>query len=63
MRSGKGLAERIKTVLAFFNFQYFGSISCIIQVCNDQEWRNQKKIPTPKTEPGKKQTYNKALIP
>ena len=31
MRSGKGLAERIKTVLVFFNFQYFGSISCIIQ--------------------------------
>ena len=63
VRQGPG---RKKTVLAFFNFQYFGRISCIIQVCNDQEWRNQKKIPTPKTEEPekktKKKTYNKVLI-
>ena len=28
-----------------------------------RKWRNQKKIPTPKTEVGKNQTNNQVLIP
>ena len=34
-----------------------------VQVGKDQERRNQKKIPTPKTEVGKNQTNNQVLIP
>ena len=35
-----------------------------VQVGNDQEKaQSEKKIPTPKTEAGKNQTNNKALIP
>ena len=34
-----------------------------VQVGNDQERRNQKKIPIRKTEAGKKQNNNKVLIP
>ena len=35
-----------------------------VQVGNDQEKaQSEKKVPTPKTETGKKQTNNKALIP
>ena len=34
-----------------------------VQVRNDQEKAQSKKIPTPKTEAGKSQTNNKVLIP
>ena len=34
-----------------------------VQVGKDQERRNQKKIPTPKTEVGKNQTNSQVLIP
>ena len=34
-----------------------------VEVGKDQEKRNQKEIPTPKTERGKNQTTNQALIP
>ena len=34
-----------------------------VQVGKDQKRRNQKKIPTPKTEVGKNQTNNQVLIP
>ena len=34
-----------------------------VQVGKDQERRNQRKIPTPKTEVGKNQRNNQVLIP
>ena len=34
-----------------------------VQVGKDQERFNQRKIPTPKTEVGKKQSNNQVLIP